>query len=680
MRYLTFILGVSCVSTCWAADPPYQARLTQLAGANTGIVEVKTIGNSRQGHPIQVVWLGDKGDLPTYILVAGIDGRHKVGVETAIGVAEKLAADHKDLLKTVRIAIIPCLNPDNYMWQLDAGHPKTDFGRTFAPHDADHDARVNEDSAEDLNGDGVISLMRIKNPAPGSEFKAEFCIDPDNTKLLKKPDATKGQRADYALLTEGTDNDGDGKFNEDGIGGIGGGTDLNMNFPYRWPEFSDGAGPYPLSEPESLAFAQWMLTQNNVVAVIAYAPGDTFLNTPQAGRFDASGSLTLGIEDGDKAAYDEVSKLFKDTTKMTGAPGMELAGSLTGWVYANEGALSFSTPVWVRPDLVKKDEPKKEEAKPADAEKKEGEAKEADPTNPSPDDIRARIRAFQDASPAEREKMMAEFGNLPPEVQARFRAAAGGPPPAAQPAAPAAGQPATPGAGGGRGGRPPGGPPGGGGGRRGAGGGGRGGPGGGGAGAPAPAEDKKAEPDSDDPKWLKYDADQVKAGATSGFLDWKPFKHPTLGDVEVGGFIPGFKLNPPDSELPRLAEEQTKFIAALAAKAPKITTQPPVVEHVGPGIWRISIRAVNDGAMASMPQVNTKARHGLPTLLSIDLPMDKLISGEKFVRSWVIPGNGGQMEAEWLISADDGSSVNVNFQPSVGAKSTIKIDLKEAAK
>ena len=84
--------------------------------------------------------------------------------------------------------------------------------------------------------------------------------------------------------------------------------------------------------------------------------------------------------------------------------------------------------------------------------------------------------------------------------------------------------------------------------------------------------------------------------------------------------------------------------------------------------------------MASMPQVNTKARNGLPTLLSVDVPMDRLISGEKIVRSWVLPGHGGQMEAEWLISGEDGGSVNVNFRPSIGAKATIKVELKEAAK
>jgi hypothetical protein len=40
-----------------------------------------------------------------------------------------------------------------------------------------------------------------------------------------------------------------GSFNEDGVGGI----DMNRNFPREWGmEFEqNGAGPFPLSEPET---------------------------------------------------------------------------------------------------------------------------------------------------------------------------------------------------------------------------------------------------------------------------------------------------------------------------------------------------------------------------------------------------------------------------------------------
>jgi hypothetical protein len=657
---------------------PFEARLKAMESASP-FISAAPIGQSRQGRVIRGIWVTDfadkaiaPSDRPTLILIAGLDARHTVGVETALNVADRLIADHKDLLKSVRFGIVPCANPDTFARHLDPAKPRVDFGRTIVPGDADGDRRTDEDPAEDLNGDGIISMMRVKNPHPRTGLRAEFCLDPDNPRLLKRPDPAKGQRAEYALLIEGIDNDGDGKFNEDGVGGAaGGGVDLNMNFPYRWPEFSDGAGPYPLSEPESLVLAQWLLDQPNIAAIVVFGPGDTILNQPPAGRFDQNGSLTLGIENGDKAAYDEIARLFKEATRMSGAPGMDLAGSLPGWAYSNLGTLSVSTPVWVRPDLVSRDAPRPDrregevrgEAGPADR-------PEAAPAGGLPEsDIRARIAAFMAASPAERERMMQEFNSLPPEEQERIRSIAGLAPgqspmraaeqiPASQPAAqPAAGPPPGRGRGrgqaGGGGGRPAGGPP--------------------------PASETRAEDAGEEAKWLAYNQEQVKAGAASGFVEWSPFQHPQLGEVEIGGFIPGFKINPPASELPRLADEQVKFITSLAAKFPRIEAKPPTVERLGPGLYRVTVRAVNEGAMASMPEVNTKARQGLPTMLTLDVPVTRIVSGEKIVRAWVLPASGGQVQAEWILTGQDGSTVDILVNPSIGARSTVRVELKETA-
>ena len=64
----------------------------------------------------------------------------------------------------------------------------------------------------------------------------------------------------WRVITEGIDNDGDGDYNEDGIGGL----DLHRNYPENWrPDTGRdltrrgwtqfGAGAFPLSEPETYA-------------------------------------------------------------------------------------------------------------------------------------------------------------------------------------------------------------------------------------------------------------------------------------------------------------------------------------------------------------------------------------------------------------------------------------------
>ena len=650
MRYR--IVGL--VATVLAASTSGQdvdGRLKALAASKPSLVELSTLGTSRQGRPLHVAWLTDRGGgagggagaetRPALVLIAGANGMHRVGVETALGVAEKLAADHAELLKTTSVYIIPMLNPDAFAVNAEAGKPRMEWSRTISPTDADRDGRTNEDPAEDLNGDGLITLMRVENPPPGSPLTATQASDPENPRLMKSPDAAKGEAAKYAVVVEGTDNDGDGKFNEDGLGGsAGGGVELDWNLPYRWKEWGDGVGPYTLSEPESLSLVQWMLKKDTIAAVVVFGPHDTLVKVPEAGKFDDSGQVPLGIENDDKPYYEEISKAFKDITKITAtAASPDNAGSIAGWTYAHFGVWTFATPVWVRPDQIKTDEPKKDGA---DKDAKEGEAKPADPPAAPPPQragewTEAAVDEHDDHDHSE-----AGFG---------------------QPAQPAGGQPGGGGGGGRRGARFPGGPPGG---------------GGGGGGA-----DQAPSANPEDSKWLKYSDEKRAGGGGAGFIEWKEFDHPQLGKVEIGGFVPGFRMNPPEEELARLADEQAKFVALVAGKLPRITLETPRVESVGPGgggVWRITARVVNSGYFPSLSAIGVKARRQLSTVLTPDVPVARIISGPKNARFGAIPGSGGAQEQEWIIAGDAGSTITFKFNPTIGPEQSVQVTLQEAAR
>ncbi|MFV8227118.1 hypothetical protein ACNKXV_14300, partial [Christiangramia aquimixticola] len=91
------------------------------------------------------------------------------------------------------------------------------------------DGLLDEDPEEDLDGDGIIYQMRKKASTQEEKEKANFVIDPKDPKgrLMKRTFPGKG---DYLVYTEGIDNDGDGSYNEDGIGGL----DLHRNYPENW--------------------------------------------------------------------------------------------------------------------------------------------------------------------------------------------------------------------------------------------------------------------------------------------------------------------------------------------------------------------------------------------------------------------------------------------------------------
>src|SRR5436190_1732753 len=86
------------------------------------------------------------------------------------------------------------------------------------PGDTARDRRIDEDGPMDMNGDGVITQMRIKNPRAGlvPGLVATEIAEADDPRLLRRADAGKGERPEWAVITEGQDRDGDGLIAEDG--------------------------------------------------------------------------------------------------------------------------------------------------------------------------------------------------------------------------------------------------------------------------------------------------------------------------------------------------------------------------------------------------------------------------------------------------------------------------------
>ena len=135
---------------------------------------------------------------------------------------------------------------------------------TTRPYDSDRDGLLDEDPAEDLDGDGFIRQMRVKvGMGNGSNVIDER--DPKG-RLMRSVGQGNG---DYIVVTEGIDNDKDGRVNEDGIGGL----DLHRNYVENWRPMSEatgrgytqgGAGEYPLSEPETRSLVVFLLENPNI--------------------------------------------------------------------------------------------------------------------------------------------------------------------------------------------------------------------------------------------------------------------------------------------------------------------------------------------------------------------------------------------------------------------------------
>ena len=81
------------------------------------------------------------------------------------------------------------------------------------------------DRVVDIDAPGSCAVLDYWEPIQ-ARGPRRLILDPDEPRLLRKADPAKGETPEYVLLIEGIDNDGDGRFNEDGPhGSAGGGID-----------------------------------------------------------------------------------------------------------------------------------------------------------------------------------------------------------------------------------------------------------------------------------------------------------------------------------------------------------------------------------------------------------------------------------------------------------------------
>jgi hypothetical protein len=608
-------------AAAWHDAASVQRALQDVAGAHKDFARAGSYGRSLSGRELGYVELGPVDDpqrarLPALLIVAGLDGQHLVGTEMVLETLKRLADGYghepavTKLLDDHVVYLIPRANPDGAERFFDPiGGALREVRGNLRPVDDDRDGALDEDGPEDLDKDGVITQMRWKDPA------GTWIEDKDEPRLMRPADPLKGERGVYKLRTEGLDRDGDGEWAEDGPGDV----FPDRNFPQRWPEHDPTAGRVPMSEPEAAALAQFVWDRPQIALIVVFGLHDNVAVDAKAdttgdgggggpGGFRFSRTMPTGIVKDDQPLYTELAKRYRDATGVTSKPSLvDDDGSFWSWTYFQLGVPSLCMHVWSPPLDV---------AAPAPP-PKEGEAKK------------------------EGEEAKKEGGD------------AAAKPPAPAPATPPATPPQeTPPAGGG-----PGGPPGGGGGGR-RGGGRRGGPGApGGAGGPGDAKpgDKPAV-DPDEKKLFLWN-DQKMGGAA--FVPWKKVAHPTLGEVEVGGWKPYVRVNPPLTDVAELAKKHADFVLKLGELFAQIKLEGTQVEDLGGGLYRVKTTVVNDGWLPTVTSMGERDRRARPTRLDLDLGKATLVQGERR-HTWTrIEGGGARRELQWLIAAPNGGDVKL---------------------
>ncbi len=265
--------------------------LKALNRAYPELTKVEVVGKSDEGRDIYALTInnpktGEPLSKPGVYVDGNIHGNEIQAGEVCLYLANRLLTYYGKIREITEVVdrnvyyIIPVVNVDGRVHFFEDGNTPSSNRGLRIPVDSDRDGLFDEDGPDDLDGDGNITNMRIRDPF------GRYKTDPEDPRLMVmvKP----GEKGEWTMLgQEGIDNDGDGQINEDSPAAV----DGNRNWGMNWqpPYLTRGAGNYPFEGRGLKAIAEWMLARPNIIMVWAFHNnGGMFLRGPsfqEAGDF-----------------------------------------------------------------------------------------------------------------------------------------------------------------------------------------------------------------------------------------------------------------------------------------------------------------------------------------------------------------------------------------------------------
>ncbi|PLS84104.1 MAG: carboxypeptidase [Actinobacteria bacterium] len=475
------------------------------AEEHPGLCEVVSIGKSREGREILLAEITNQGTGPASEKPAfWVDGNTHAGEVTgsmaALYLIQTLLKRHGEddlvtsLLDRGTFYVLPRLSPDGAERYLTTPHTLRASTRPWP--EPEEEAGLHP---EDLDGDGHIVQMRVQ------DREGEWRVSREDPRLMvpRRPDESDPEVTYYRVYREGLFKDYDGF--ERKIARPLYGLDMNRQYPYGWREDHEqqGAGPYPLSEPESRAQVEALLARRNVFSLHTYHTFCGAILRPFSDKedgkmpeHDLAVFKALGERGTEITGYPNIS-VYHDFRY---APNEVITGAFDDWAYSAYGVFAYTVEFW----------------------------------------------SMAGAAGVEVEDFIAFFRDPPEEASLAM---------------------------------------------------------------------------------LRWN-DEALGG--EGFVDWKPFDHPQLGRVEIGGWKTKFTFqNPPPEFLEAECEKLARFALAHASCAPRIEAELEV-ESLAGGLRRVEVRVRNTGYLpTNVTKISQDKGVTKPVKAEITLPEGaSFVSGE----------------------------------------------------
>lgn len=322
--------------------------MKRIEKAYPDLVTVSSIGRSVEGKEMWMMTVsnrkkGDPDAKPAMYIDGNIHSNEIQGAEVVLYTVWYVTELYdevdwiRQLLDEKTLYVIPSINPDArdyFIYQPNNMHsPRSGL----AKRDDDGDGDVNEDGYDDLDGDGNITFMRIKDP------NGRFKTDPSDPRLMVQ--AGKDEKGEFTLLGwEGIDNDQDGLVNEDNPGFY----DPNRDWAWNWaPRYIQGGSDhYPFTFPENRSIKNFVLAHENIAAAQSFHNNGGMILRGPGSKTDEGTYSRQDIQ-----TYDFLGQLGEE--QLPGYKYMVIwkdlytvYGGEIEWFYGGRGILSFTNELW----------------------------------------------------------------------------------------------------------------------------------------------------------------------------------------------------------------------------------------------------------------------------------------------------------------------------------------------
>jgi hypothetical protein len=204
---------------------------------------------------------------------------------------------------------------------------------------------TDDDRDGKLNEDGFDDLNKDGKISwiRVEDATGKYRINPEEPRSMILADPAKGETGKYLLFSEGLDNDKDGNYNEDAEGGV----HFNKNMSYDYPNFVPGSGEHMVSEIENRTLLDNLFEMFNIHSVITFGPYNNLSVPASFNQQAVSKRIITGYFEADAKANTLVSELYNKSIGLKDAPkSVSEGGDFAQWAYFHYGRNSFSTPGW----------------------------------------------------------------------------------------------------------------------------------------------------------------------------------------------------------------------------------------------------------------------------------------------------------------------------------------------